>query len=161
MTRAKVHAPDGREGMIVFVEQYCRNGGNATRACINAGYSEASAGKLGSRLLSTPKIQEAIRAYNMRLLGGELSVKALQVLNDIMVDVNAPAGARVDCAKTILDRAGYRIGGEAASNTKPINEMSHEELMAVINNYPNVIKQLSDKAQAVDAEIVDSEVSPD
>ncbi len=47
----------------VFVESYCANGFNATRAAITAGYSEASAYSQGSRLLKNAEIKIAIDAF--------------------------------------------------------------------------------------------------
>ena len=44
-----------------FVDAYCSNGGNATQACITAGYSVKTAQEQGSRLLSNVIIQKAIQ----------------------------------------------------------------------------------------------------
>ena len=44
-----------------FVDAYCSNGGNATQACITAGYSVKTAQEQGSRLLSNVIIQNAIQ----------------------------------------------------------------------------------------------------
>lgn len=44
----------------IFVEAFLANGGNATQAAVQAGYSVRSAGQLGSVLLKDVEIQEAI-----------------------------------------------------------------------------------------------------
>lgn len=44
-----------------FVEEYCSNGGNATKACIVAGYSEKVAHTQGMENLKKPYILDAIK----------------------------------------------------------------------------------------------------
>lgn len=44
-----------------FVDAYCSNGGNATQACITAGYSEKTASEMGMENLRKPQIQNAIQ----------------------------------------------------------------------------------------------------
>lgn len=44
-----------------FVDAYCSNGGNATKACIVAGYSEKTAGTIGEQNLRKLEIQKAIK----------------------------------------------------------------------------------------------------
>jgi phage terminase small subunit len=43
-----------------FALAYVANGGNATKAAIEEGYSEHSARKIGSQLLDKPHVAEAI-----------------------------------------------------------------------------------------------------
>jgi hypothetical protein len=43
----------------------------------------------------------------MSLLHGELASAALACLGEVVRDSEAPTGARVDAARTILDRAGF------------------------------------------------------
>lgn len=147
----------GVKAQDIFCDLYVANGGNATQAAIGAGYSQKSAGELGRKLLKSPKIQLKIKQLNMQRLGGELAIKALGVLEAIMVDEEAPASARVDCAKTLLDRAGYKAGGEGANSQKPLQEMSATELMDIINNYTNKIKDIAQDAQAVEGEIIEAD----
>lgn len=51
-----------------FVEAYITNGGNATEAAVEAGYSPRSAGQQGSRLLKDVKISAAIQARREALM---------------------------------------------------------------------------------------------
>lgn len=53
----------------MFVEAYLANGGNATEAAVEAGYSQRSAGQQGSRLLKDVKISAAIQARRETLMG--------------------------------------------------------------------------------------------
>lgn len=49
----------------LFVAAYCSNGYNATKAAIYAGYSEPSAGSIGSENLQKLEIVEAIDAHKL------------------------------------------------------------------------------------------------
>lgn len=46
-----------------FIQEYVRNGGNATRAAISAGYSPDCAKQIGSENLTKPAIREAIATW--------------------------------------------------------------------------------------------------
>lgn len=56
MTKKRVKAGTSKgsaeDRRVAFVEAYLRNGGNATQACIEAGYSAKSARQQGARMLS-------------------------------------------------------------------------------------------------------------
>lgn len=118
-----------------FAVELVANGGNITQAAIRAGYSPASARQTGQHLLDKPHVQAAIRQEQGRVLG-RLAGKALCVLEGIMDDPGAPAGARVDAAKTILDRAGLpAIPANALARgvvSDTLGEMTAEELRAFI-----------------------------
>ena len=51
----------------LFVAAYCSNGYNATKAAIYAGYSEPSAGSIGSENLQKLEIVEAIDAHKLMM----------------------------------------------------------------------------------------------
>jgi len=51
----------------LFVAAYCSNGYNATKAAIYAGYSETSAGSIGSENLQKLEIVEAIDAHKLMM----------------------------------------------------------------------------------------------
>ena len=142
MTRAAIVHDNGKTAMQVFAETYVENGSNATRAAITAGYSPATATAKGSALLNNPKVQAAVRQAQMKYLGGELSNLALSVLKSIMIDETAPASARVESAKTVLDRAGISKAAVVVDTGKQINEMTETELLTIIGNYQNKIKDL-------------------
>ncbi|MGH9427031.1 MAG: terminase small subunit, partial [Terriglobia bacterium] len=113
-----------------FVVAYVSNGGNATQAAREAGFSEKSARQIGGCLARKPHVQKAIEAEQRRTLQGRLASRALRVLEDIMNDTSAPAGARVDAAKTVLDRAGMVALREPAQDPYegPMNEWTLEQL---------------------------------
>lgn len=118
-----------------YIRSIVYDGVSGTEAARRAGYSPASARQASSTLLATPHIQAAIRDEQYKHLNGTLASKAIKTLEAIMDDENAPAGARVDCAKTLLDRAGIIAPKSALyspfSDT-PIHEMNSKELEALI-----------------------------
>lgn len=117
-----------------FAEAYVLGHGNATQAAIEAGYAPASARQTASRLLHTPHVQEAIRHAQAYVLRGKLASKALGVLEKILDDETAPAGVRVDAAKTVLDRAGLpamRVP-ESVDDDRPLEAMTVVQLETFI-----------------------------
>lgn len=117
-----------------FAEAYVLGSGNATQAAIAAGYSAVSARQTASRLLATPHVQEAIRSAQAHVLKNRLASKALGVLEKILDDDSAPAGVRVDAAKTVLDRAGFaaaRTPDLPLDSDKTVGEMGLPELDAL------------------------------
>ncbi|HEY5782555.1 MAG TPA: terminase small subunit [Lysobacter sp.] len=118
-----------------FAEAYVLGNGNATQAAIAAGYSPVSARQTASRLLHTPHVQDAIRRAQAHALRGRLASKARGVLEKILDDDGAPAGVRVDAAKTVLDRAGFaaaRSPEPDALAEQPLHAMGAAELEAFI-----------------------------
>ena len=121
-----------------FATAYVANGGNATKAAIAAGYSPTSARQQAYKLTRNATVQRLIREEQQRVIGGRLCSKALQVLEQIMDDPEAPVGARVDACKTILDRGGIpaipaaMVAGGQLIEGKPVQAMSRDELMEFI-----------------------------
>lgn len=117
-----------------FVVEYVANGGIATKAAARVGYSQQSARQIASQLLNKPHIQEAIRREQRKRLYG-LGSKAMSVLESILYDDAAPAGVRLDAAKTVLDRCGLTAEtarAEQMQASKPLEEMTAIELQAFI-----------------------------
>jgi phage terminase small subunit len=142
-----------------FVVEYVTNGGNATSAAKVAGYSVKTAGQMGFKLMGNPHVQDAIRAEQRRLLNGDMATKALGVLRSIMENEDAPAGARVDAAKTVLDRAGLvavRTGHDDSPDV-PVTQMPVEQLRKIIALGENRISQLQAE---IDALAIEGEAQP-
>lgn len=136
-----------------FAEAYVSGSGSATQAAITAGYSAVSARQTASRLLATPHVQDAIRREQRRVLGSRLASKALGVLEKILDDDGAPAGVRVDAAKTILDRVGLaacRTADPAEDEALPLVQMTAADLESVAD----AIRRSIAKLTAIDAEVV-------
>lgn len=136
-----------------FVVAYVAGGGNATQAAREAGFSEKSARQIGGHLTRKQHVMAAIRMEQQRTLRGRLASKALRVLEAILDDSAAPHGARVDAAKTLLDRAGLiapRTDADSESRyDKPLNQMSVAEL-------EKLIRENRKKIAAIDAELAEA-----
>ncbi len=73
-----------------FVKAYLLNGGNATQAAIEAGYSEKTANEQGSQNLAKLSIKEAIKkhqkeANNSFIWSKEKKLKVLQSITDAAI----------------------------------------------------------------------------
>ncbi len=95
----------------------------------------SSFASIGDYLTSVPQIILAIRAELARAMRTEGASTSYAFLLDTVRDTAAPRGARVDAAKTILDRAGYIApkAEAAAPGEKMLGEMTQAELLQVIN----------------------------
>jgi len=129
-----------------FIQSIVYDGVSGTEAARRAGYSPASARQTASQLLSQKAIQEAIRQEQFKYLNGTLASKALKTLEKVIDDENAPHGAKVQASIAILERSGVHHNIERENvrlMEKTVNEMSYDELMAVINSYQSGVQQLS------------------
>ncbi len=113
--------------------------GNASEAARRAGYSERSAAELGRQLLEKPHVRAAIEEANRAQISGALAAKAVEVLEGILDDKNAPPKLRLDAAKTVLDRAGY-IAPKSEERPKPkqfdeLEAMSLEQLKSFVAHH--------------------------
>lgn len=126
-----------------FIEEYiklkCKN---ATKAAINAGYSEKSASAQASQLLKNCEVAEYLKKRKAELaqdLRDEFIFDALEAkkaMYDIMVDPNADNRDKITIAKDFLDRAGFKPGEEvklSGSVNNPFADLSTEELKALIS----------------------------
>lgn len=151
----------GTELQQRFVVEFVANGGNATSAAKVAGYSMKTAGQIGFKLLGNVHVQDAIRAEQRRLLNGDLATKALGVLRSIMENESAPAGARVDAAKTVLDRAGLvaiREGREDVEDV-PVTQLPPEALHRYITAGEARIRQLEEAIREREAATIEGEAA--
>ncbi len=147
----------GTELQQRFAVEYVTNGGNATSAAKVAGYSAKTAGQMGFKLMGNPHVQDAIRDEQRRLLNGDMATKALGVLRSIMENEDAPAGARVDAAKTVLDRAGL-VAIRTSQDDQPdapLTQLPVEQLRKVIAAGEAKIQELQDAIKERDAIIQD------
>jgi hypothetical protein len=99
-----------------FAAAYVRNGGDATAAAIEAGYSERSAADLGRRAFETPYVQECI-LREMTLHRARAGAVGLSTLVKIAESEKASAPARVAAGRALLEFAGVAEaarGGEGA-----------------------------------------------
>jgi len=143
-----------------FVEHFVAQNGNAAEAARRAGYADASARTSAYRLLRTPEVRGAIRERMSATLA-VLGHKALGVIEQILDDPGAPAGVRLDAAKTALDRCGFpALRSPAALETsdgKLLSEMSIAELEAIVSNGQDFFRRLRQQAMTVEMESCDDD----
>lgn len=99
----------------LFVDIYLKNRKkNSTQAAINAGYSPKSAQSQSSQLLMNPNVLEYLEKREKQLekeLKREFFFDALdarKVLSDIVNNPESKDADRINAAKDLLDRAGYK-----------------------------------------------------
>lgn len=138
-----------------FAAHFVALNGNGTQAAISAGYSVNSARQTAYKLTRNPAVQRLIREEQRRVIGGRLCSQALGVLESIMLNEDAPAGARVDAAKTLLDRGGLPaipanlIGGE--TQFQAARSMDLQDLNAFIEKGMSRLAELDAQRAALGA----------
>lgn len=88
-----------------FALAFARNGGDATKAAIEAGYSEKSASDLGRRALELPHVQDLIMVELTRQRSRAGAV-GLNALIEVAQSDKAPAAAKVAAGRTLIEFAG-------------------------------------------------------
>ena len=138
-----------------FITELVRTGTNPTNAARKAGYSDA--GTSAYDLMRLPHIAAAIRLERERYISGELANVATGTLHAILVDKEAPASARVQAARTVLEMSG-EIGRNKAKgeDERPLSEMSAEELAGLIDKWQEERAALAVTLDAKDVVILDS-----
>lgn len=138
-----------------FVTSLVRNGVNPTKAAEMAGYNHPKSA--GFDLTRLPHVAAAIRLERERYISGELANVATGTLHAILVDKEAPASARVQAARTVLEMSG-EIGRNKskADDDRPLSEMSAEELAGLIDKWQAEKAALAQVIDPADVVIVDS-----
>ena len=90
----------GTELQAKFAAAFVRNGGNATAAAIEAGYSEKSASDLGRRALESPHVH------------------GLGALVEVAQSDKAPAAAKVAAGRALLEFAGFAGSSREADDSR-------------------------------------------
>lgn len=93
-----------------FVEEYCSNGFNGTKAAIAAGYSEDCAQQQASENLTKPLIKQAIDEHKSKLTAKTL-VTAEMLVEMLLNEANyheegASHSARISAIKLLSDYTG-------------------------------------------------------
>ena len=111
-----------------FVEEYCKNGFNATQASISAGYSKKTAKQAGSENLSKPVISEKIEEFKKK--AAEKALCDTQwVVKNLMVEAqgmgeDTSSSARVTALKSLSDFTG---GFDANKQKVELSNNIHED----------------------------------
>lgn len=127
-----------------FIEAYASSH-DAKAAAIIAGYKSSAS---RTELLQRPAIQEAIRERETMRLFSEALPLAVNTLVEIMADAKAPAGARIQASKVVLDRT---LGDEKA-NGKELepHEMTAEQIQRRIDELERVAGMRAKPVEAVE-----------
>ena len=138
-----------------FVTELVRKGGTPTQAARSAGYQAPAVASYD--LLHLPHVQAAIRHERERYISGELANVATGTLHAILVDQAAPASARVQAARTVLEMSG-EIGRhrQTADQDRPLSELSADELAGLIDKWTAERAALARPLEPGEVEIVDS-----
>lgn len=96
-----------------------------------------------SKALQRPAVQAEIAQRQVERLFCEALPAAVDCLIGLIINDKAPAGARVQAAKVVMDRT---LGLEGSSNGKEAHEMTGEELARAIDELTRIA---SDKARDV------------
>jgi hypothetical protein len=96
-----------------------------------------------SKALSRPAVQAEIARLQVERLFTEALPAAVSCLVSLIKNEKAPAGARVQAAKVVMDRT---LGAGDAAHGKEPHEMSGEELARAINELTRVA---ADRAKVV------------
>jgi phage terminase small subunit len=89
-----------------FTVKYVENGGNGTKAAIEAGYGPKGAHVRASELLRLPHIQAEITKL-CRVMLAVSAPKAIKVLGELAVSASSDS-VKLQASISLLDRAGYR-----------------------------------------------------
>lgn len=100
--------------------------GDPKKAEKAAGLSEG----YGYQVLARPEIQARYTEQVLASMRTEAAPLAVRTLIEIMGSAKAPAAARVQAAKVVLDRA---LPTDAAGSAKELHEMTPDELSAAIH----------------------------
>ncbi len=95
-----------------FAIEYASNGGNATQAAKDAGYSDKSAHEIGRQLLEKSHVHEMV-LKELNRLRYRSGVAGLNALMQIAEDPKAPANARVSAARALCEHCGILGPGRA------------------------------------------------
>lgn len=136
-----------------FVDALVRTGCSGTKAAEMAGYSVAR--QAAYDLQHLPHVAAAIRLERERYISGELANVATGTLHAILTDKAAPASARVQAARTVLEMSG-EIGRHktSAEDDRPLSEMSADELAKLIDKWQEEKASLAKPIDITDVEVV-------
>jgi phage terminase small subunit len=134
-----------------FVTKLVRIGCKPSKAAELAGYSSPNVAAYDLQQL--PHVMAAIRLERQRYISGELANVATGTLVDVMTDKGAPASARVQAARTVLEMSGeLRKDRGKDDEDRPLSELSADELTRLIDRWTEEKAAL---AKPVDAEVLE------
>ena len=119
-----------------FIIHLVADGMTQTESARRAGYSHPN--QASYQLIQSPKIIRAIRQARQTHYQGELASLAVGTLRQVMQDGDAPAAARVQASRTVLELAGDLNKGKGDDlSTRSLAEMTPDELGSIIDKWEN------------------------
>lgn len=106
-----------------FALEYASNGGNASQAAKDAGYSAKSAHEIGRQLLEKPHVHEMVMK-ELNRLRYRSGVTGLNALMQIAQDRAAPANARVSAARALCEHSGLLGAGRSLESFEAVEAIS-------------------------------------
>lgn len=153
--------PQGlNDQQALYCELYIKLVGNGAEAARQAGYKGEHDAHY--RLSRNPLVAQRIRELQTKMINGELAVKALATLEQIMMGAAYPPAARVSAAKTVMEMAGHGIQAQGlrlrhgiGDEAKSLEEMSQVELEAFIMRQRAAMDSLEDVSRSVNAQVIE------
>lgn len=117
-----------------FVQYLVRENKNATESARLAGYAHPK--QSAYDLTRNPAIIMLMRQARRTLYESDLVNVAADTIRSVMLDLDAPASARVSAARTAMELAGdLGKNAEAAGEGKTLAELSPDELARMIDSW--------------------------
>lgn len=117
-----------------FVRYLVRENKNATESARLAGYAHPK--QSAYDLTRNPAIIALMRQARQTLYQSDLVNVAADTIRSVMLDLDAPASARVSAARTAMELAGdLGKNAEAAGEGKTLAELSPDELARMIDSW--------------------------
>lgn len=159
--------PKGEDGELTemqeaFVTCYVVGNGEGTAAARAAGFAEPNTAAY--RLLRLPHVLAAIRREQARRIGAEGLAVGIGTLLQIARDTGQPAGARVQAARSLVDRALGAVGQVAPGGETDPSRMSAADLAALRASLAADVGKLAavlGEAAGAAAQVVEGTIAPD
>ena len=117
-----------------FVQYLVKENKNATESARLAGYKHPK--QSAYELTRNPSIIALMRQARQTLYQSDLVNVAAETIRQVMLDVDAPASARVSAARAAMELAGdLGKNAEAAGDGKQLAELSPDELAQMISSW--------------------------
>ena len=94
---------------IKFAREYVSNGGNATRAAIDAGYSAHTAHVIGPESLEKPSVQELIEEFKSQVLKAAKitpEIIAAMLMEEAVGKEDSSSNSRIQAMRILTDFVG-------------------------------------------------------
>lgn len=125
-----------------FVNYLVREGKNPTEAARLAGYAHPK--QSAYDLTRNPSIIALLRQTRQTVYQTELATLSADTLRNVMLDMDAPASAKVSAARTALELAGD-LGKNAddPTSSRSLAELSPDELATMIDRWEHERAELA------------------